>query len=123
MRAVMNELETNFEAPFTITEHGTIRIAGSRVSLDMVIHPYKLGATAEQIAYCFLSLSLADIYPAIAYHLTHREEVEEYLRRQEAVADALLQQIESDPKRRQRITELRERILARRRNQHEPTLH
>ena len=119
----MTPLETTIEVPFTVTEYGTIRIADSRVSLDSVVHHYKPGATVEQIAYSFPSLSLADIHLAIAYYLTHREEVEAYLQQQEAEADALQQRIESDPKHQKRMTELRERILARRRNQHEPILH
>src|SRR5215470_13323266 len=107
----MAMLETMIPVPLTITEHGTIRIATSRVSLDSVVHHYKLGATAEQIAYSFPSLGLADIHLAIAYYLTHREEVEEYLRRHEA--DEIQRQIESDPEHQKRMTELRERILAR----------
>jgi uncharacterized protein (DUF433 family) len=109
----MNALETTIEVPFTVTEQGTIRIAKARVSLDSVVHHYKLGATAEQIAYSFPSLRLADIHLAIAYYLTHREEVEAYLSQQEAEADALLQPIESDPQRQRRMIELREHILAR----------
>ena len=109
----MTPLETTIEVPFTVTEQGTIRIADSRVSLDSVVHHYKLGATAEQIAYSFPSLSLPDIHLAIAYYLTHREEVEQYLRQQQVEADELLQRIESDPKHQKRMTQLRERILAR----------
>jgi len=109
----MAMLETMIPVPLTITEHGTIRIATSRVSLDSVVHHYKLGATAEQIAYSFPSLGLADIHLAIAYYLTHREEVEKYLRRQEAEADEIQRQIESDPEHQKTMTELRERILAR----------
>lgn len=112
-RVVMATFETTLTVPFTVTEYGTIRIADSRVSLDSVIHHYKLGAIAEEIAYSFPSLSLADIHLSIAYYLTHREEVEEYLRQQEAEADALQQKIESDPKQQKRMSELRERILAR----------
>lgn len=106
-------LETMIPVPLVVTEHGTIRIGRSRVSLDSVVHHCKLGATAEQIAYTFPSLSLADIHVAIAYYLTHREEIEEYLQRQEAEADEIQRRIESDPEHQKRMTELRERILAR----------
>ena len=109
----MATLETTMVVPLTITEYGTIRIKGSRVSLDSIVHHFKLGATAEQIAHSFPSLNLADIYAAITYYLTHRDDVEAYLRRQETEADALQQQIESDPKRQAAMVELRERILAR----------
>jgi uncharacterized protein (DUF433 family) len=110
---VMTKVENTLTVPFTITEYGTIRIADSRVSLDSVVHNYKLGATAEQIAYSFPSLKLPDIHLAIAYYLTHRDEVEEYMRQQKAESDDLLQQLESDPEYLKRSSELRERILAR----------
>jgi uncharacterized protein (DUF433 family) len=64
----MATLEKTLDMPFTVTEYGTIRVGASRVSLDSVIHHYKLGATAEQIAYSFPSLSLVDIHLAIAYY-------------------------------------------------------
>jgi len=99
--------------PLTITEFGTIRIGQSRVSLDSVVYHYKQGATAESIAESFPSLNLPDIYAVIAYYLANRETVEEYLRQQETEADALQQQIESDPTQQKATNQLRERIRAR----------
>jgi len=78
----MVALEETISMPLIVTEHGTIRIKGSRVSLDSVIHHFKLGATAEQIVQSFPSLSLGDVYSSIAYYLTHRQEIEEYLQEQ-----------------------------------------
>lgn len=109
----MNTLETTMPVPLTLTKYGTIRISGSQVSLDSIVHHYKLGATAEQIAQKFPSLSLADIYATIAYYLNQREAIEEYLRQQEAEADALQQHLESDPQYQTAMTEMRERLLAR----------
>lgn len=109
----MMTIETTQTVPLTLTDEGTIRITGSRVSLDSIIHHYRLGATAEQIAYKFQGLRLADIHSAIAYYLSHREEIEEYLRTQEAKGDALQQQLESDPNYQAAMSEMRERLLAR----------
>jgi uncharacterized protein (DUF433 family) len=109
----MMTLETTQTVPLTLTGEGTIRITGSRVSLDSIIHHYHLGATAEQIACKFQGLRLADIYAALAYYLSHREAVEEYLRRQEAKGNALQQQLESDPNYQAAVTDMRERLLAR----------
>lgn len=109
----MTKPETTLAVPFVVTEQGTIRIGNSRVSLDSVVHHFKLGATAEQIAHSFTSLNLADIYTAIAYYLNHREAIEEYLRRQEAEAEALRERLESEPQRQAAMAELRERILTR----------
>ena len=109
----MSKVETTIAVPLTTTEFGTIRVGRSRVSLDSVVYHYEQGATAERIAESFPSLDLADIYAVIAYYLANRESVEEYLRRQEADADALQQQIESDPKQQTATKQLRERIRAR----------
>ena len=110
----MSKVETTMTVPLTTTEFGTIRVGHSRVSLDSVVYHYEQGATAERIAESFPSLDLAEIYAVIAYYLANRESVQEYLRRQEAEADALQQQIESDPKQQKATNQLRERIRARR---------
>lgn len=109
----MSKLATTLAVPLTRWEDGSIRIAGSRVPIDTVIYHFKLGATAEEIAYKFPSLRLADIYGVIHYYLTHREEAEDYLRGQQAEADAVQQRIESDPQYQQWKAEMRERLLAR----------
>ena len=80
--------------------------------MDSIIHHFKLGAT-EQIVQSFPSLSLGDVYSCIAYYLTHRQEIEEYLQQQETAADALQEQLESSPDYQTEIAELRSRILGR----------
>jgi uncharacterized protein (DUF433 family) len=107
----MVALEETIKVPFAVTEQGTIRIKGSRVSLDSIIHHFKLGATAEQIIQSFPSLSLGDIYASIAYYLTHRQQIEEYLQQQETEADTLQQQLESNPEYQAEIAELRSRMM------------
>src|SRR5713226_1297358 len=108
----MVALEETISTPLVITEQGTIRVKGSRVSLDSIIYHFKLGATAEQIVQSFPSLSLGDVYSSIAYCLTHRQQIEEYLQ-QETEADALQEQLESRPGYQAEIAELRSRILGR----------
>jgi uncharacterized protein (DUF433 family) len=110
----MSRFESAITAPLTEWEDGSIRITGSRVPIDTVIHHFKLGATAEEILYRFPSLGLADIYGAIYYYLTHRQEIERYLEQQEAEADAVQARIESDPDYQKWKAEIRERLLARR---------
>ncbi len=109
----MTTLDTTQTVPLTMTEDGTIRITGSRVSLDSVVYHFQLGATAEQIAHKFPSLKLADIYAVITYYLNHRESVEAYLRQQEAESDRVQQRIEGDPQYQKAIAEMRERLLSR----------
>jgi uncharacterized protein (DUF433 family) len=110
----MATVESTLTVPLTVTEFGTIRVGDSRVSLDSVVHHFNLGATPEQIVQSFPSLGLAEVYAAIAYYLTRREEVEDYLRRQEAEADDLRRRTESDPGQEAATAELRRRLAARR---------
>ena len=109
----MVTLEETISIPLVVTEHGTIRIKGSRVSLDSIVHHFKLGATAEQIVQSFPSLRLGDVYSSIAYYLTHRQEMEVYLEQQQAAADGLQGQLEANPAYQSEIAELRSRILGR----------
>ena len=44
---------------------------------------------------------------SIAYYLTHRQEIEEYLQQQETAANALQEQLESNPDYQAEIAELR----------------
>ena len=106
----MTELETTQSAPLTLGEDGTIRISGSRVSLDSVVHQFKLGATAEQIRDDFPSLTLREIYGALYYYLEREAAVEEYLRRQEQAAAETRRFIDTHPG----SAALRERLRARR---------
>lgn len=109
----MITLEKTQAMPLRLTEDGTIRIADSRVSLDSVLHHYKLGASAEQIAQKFPALDLADVYAAITYYLNHEEAVEEYLRQQEAEGDEVQKEIESAPQYQEQSAQLRARVLVR----------
>ncbi|MBE9064020.1 DUF433 domain-containing protein [cf. Phormidesmis sp. LEGE 11477] len=55
-------------------------IAHTRISLDSVVVAFLQGLTSETIAAeCFPSLSLEQVYGAIAYYLGHRDEIDAYL--------------------------------------------
>jgi uncharacterized protein (DUF433 family)/predicted nuclease of predicted toxin-antitoxin system len=82
----MAELTTILHAPLKAWEDGTIRVGSSRVLLDLVVHHFKQGATAEQIQHSFPSLTLHDVYGVLFYYLEHTEQVEAYLADQERQA-------------------------------------
>ena len=106
----MTLLKTKLAVPLESWEDGTIRITGSRVTLDSIIHHFKLGATAEQIQDSFPSLALREIYGAIFYYLEHTSVVEEYLHQQEAAEEETRRELETRPD----TSALRERIRQRR---------
>lgn len=97
--------------PLKSDTDGVVRIGNTRVTLETVIGAFLDGASAEEIASQYPSLELADIYAVIAYYLRRHQEVDDYLRRRGAQAEAIQTQNEtrSDPAR------IRERLLARRR--------
>ncbi len=65
-----------------IDELGVFRVAETQVMLDSVVAAYQLGHSAETIQQQYPSLSLGDVYAAIAYYLRHQKEVELYLAHQ-----------------------------------------
>ena len=106
----MAELVTTLPAPLKAWEDGTIRVGSSRVLLDLVVHHFKQGATAEQIQHSFPSLTLREVYGAIYYYLEHAEEVEEYLAGQERQAEEVERTVRSA----QVATSLQKRLEERR---------
>ena len=58
---------------------GVYMVAGSRVSLDSIVHAFVSGQSAEAIAQSFPVLRLEQTYGAIAYYLAHRDELDRYL--------------------------------------------
>jgi uncharacterized protein (DUF433 family) len=66
------------------TPQGGWRVAGTRVSLDSVVHAYWGGRLPEAIAADFPSLSLEQVHGAIAYYLRHRATIDQYLSEQNA---------------------------------------
>ncbi len=65
------------------------RISGTRVSLDSVVYDYLSGLSPESIADNFDTLSLEQVYGAITYYLSRRQEVDRHLMQNRAKFDAL----------------------------------
>jgi uncharacterized protein (DUF433 family) len=70
-------------------EAGVMRVGETRVTLDSVIYPFRHGDSAESIRSQYPSLTLEEVYGAIAYYLGHRDEVDTYLEQQESLWDEL----------------------------------
>jgi uncharacterized protein (DUF433 family) len=97
--------------PLRVDEHGVIRIGDTRVLLDLVIAEYEAGASAEEIVEGYDALELADVHAVISYYLRHRDEVRRYMEERAAVGKELRAECE----RRLPMTEVRDRLEARRR--------
>jgi uncharacterized protein (DUF433 family) len=96
--------------PLRKDEFGLIRVVGSRVTLDTIIHTFKAGASAEEVLDQYPSLTLPDVYMVIGYYLRHRNEVETYLAERARVEEEIRRQDEARFDRRG----IREMLLARR---------
>ena len=64
-------------------------ILGTRVSLDSVVYAYLEGLSPESIAESFDTLTLEEVYGALAFYLGRRDTIDTYLRQSEAEFDTL----------------------------------
>jgi uncharacterized protein (DUF433 family) len=69
------------------------RIRGTRVALDSVVYQFQQGRSPEAIQDAFPSLSLGQVYGAIAYYLDHQAEIDAYLAHTEATEEEFSREI------------------------------
>lgn len=105
------ELALTLDAPPLATDvAGSVRIGGTRITLDSIVAAFDEGAGAEEIALRFPTLDLADVYSTLAYVVRHRAEVDAYL----AERRQLAAELRAEAEHRWPTAGLRERLLARR---------
>jgi uncharacterized protein (DUF433 family) len=95
------------------TREGLWRVAGTRVSVDSVIHAFWRGSTPEQIVQDYDALSLAQVYGVVHYYLTHRKTLDAYLKTQDRLDKKLRHELQAEH--RQFLSDLRRRLDVRRR--------
>jgi uncharacterized protein (DUF433 family) len=95
--------------PLAMDAGGVYRVAGTRVTLDLLVSAFDRGATPEEIVQDFPSLHLSEIYQVIGYYLKHRSELAPYLTQHQLEAPDPEQSPSESSAR-----GLRERLLARR---------
>jgi uncharacterized protein (DUF433 family) len=88
---------------------GVIRVSKTRITLDSLVAAFKDGATPEEIAQQYPSVSLADVYSIMGYYLRHTRDVEAYLTKRAEKAG----QVRSENESRFPPLGARERLLAR----------
>ena len=95
--------------PLAADADGVLRVGATRVSLDTLVTAFLEGATAEEIAQQYPSLSLPDVYAVISYYLRHATKVNDYLRERQQKAG----QVRLENERRFDPEGVRDRLLAR----------
>jgi len=98
--------------PLKMNKDGVILVSKTRVTLDTIIAAFTEGATAEEIAYQYPVVPLADIYSVIGYYLHQKKEMDTYLKRCAKVAEEVRKRNEA----KLNATGIRERLLARKTN-------
>lgn len=96
--------------PLTLEENGDVRVSGTRVHLEGIVHAFEEGAIPEEIVLRFTTLRLADVYAVIAYYLRHKAEVQDYLRWRDRKAEEVWQKIQAHQG---DLGDIRARLLAR----------
>ena len=72
---------------------GVYLIKGARVALDSVIYQFRQGRSPEAIQDAFPSLSLRQVYGAIAFYLDRQDELDAYLAQSEAAEENFSREI------------------------------
>src|SRR5258708_33851104 len=88
---------------------GGLRVTGTRVLLERIVHAVEDGATPEGIVQSYDTLQLADVYAVLTWYLRHKADVEDYLRKRAEEAEAIRQTMEAKQPDR---AELRARLMA-----------
>jgi uncharacterized protein (DUF433 family) len=93
---------------------GSVRVIGSRITLDTIVGCYQMGDTPEDILDSFPSLTLEQINAIIGWYLNNRAEVDEYIREGEIEAEKVMREIESWPQNiafREKMRKLKEQLI------------
>jgi uncharacterized protein (DUF433 family) len=106
----MNATNILERVPIHTDDHGVVRVARTRVTLETIVDAFETGATAEEIAQQYPTVPLVDVYSVITYYLRHKPEVDAYLKEREVLAESVREEAE----RRFPPAGVRERLLARR---------
>jgi len=85
------------ESYFDFLSEDDIRIKGTRVGIETVLDDYLEGASPEEIAARYRSLSLEQIYATVTYYLRNRAQVDAYLKAWRQYTDQAWQEQERNP--------------------------
>ena len=91
--------------------NGGYYIAGTRVSLDSIVYAFRAGESPETIRQNFASLTLEQVYGAIAFYLAHQAEVDANIRAGEQEFDRSVPPLsQAKPELHERLRRAREQM-------------
>ncbi len=97
--------------PLIPDKNGVLHIAGTRVTLDCVVGMFDAGASAEQIADEYESLTLDQVYGVIFYYLRHQDQVKAHLAKEDKESEESRQRFEASFP-----NQLREKLIRKKRS-------
>lgn len=100
-------------APLHVWDDGTIRVGSSRLTIDFLVEAFSAGMSPEEFVRVYPTITLAEAYGAIGYYLSHRTELDAYIAEGKGRAEALRQEIESQPGYREWRDSLKEKLVQR----------
>jgi uncharacterized protein (DUF433 family) len=65
-------------SPYIDQEDGALRIAGTRVGLSSIVAGFQDGESPDRIAQEFPTVTVAQVYGAIAYYLEYRKLIDDF---------------------------------------------
>jgi uncharacterized protein (DUF433 family) len=100
--------------PYIEQIEGGYYVARTRVSLDSLVYAFRSGESPETIQQQFPSLSLEQVYGAIAFYLGHQSEVDANIREGEEQIHRLIPPLsQRKPESFQRLQRAREQMTQR----------
>jgi uncharacterized protein (DUF433 family) len=95
--------------PLNQWDDGSIRVIGSRLMLDTLVHRFQVGDTLEEIHEGFPWVNIAQIKAIIGWYFDNKAEADEYLREGEEKAEKIRLEMQSRPESIEFIKKLRSR--------------
>ena len=86
----------SIEVPLRTDAQGKIRVGETRILLELLIHAFRRGESAEEIVDSYPTLKLGDVYAVLAYYLSHRSDVDSYVTQVDEAAEQLQRKIEQN---------------------------
>jgi len=84
------------------------------VSLDSAVYAFLEGLSPESIVDSFDTLTLEEVYGALAFYLGHRDDIDTYLKQSEALFDEICRRARAaNPLLYRKLDEARQRLTVR----------
>lgn len=80
--------------PLRPDEFGGLRVADTRILLELIVRAYNAGATPEEIVQAYDVLKLRDVYAVVAWCLSNETAVNEYMAARERQASGVRNALE-----------------------------